>query len=102
MTRARNANPGAGLLNFPNPSRSYDETEHGVHFWGYDQTIEVSFFVEESALSRISPQTRQDEAGFLTTFDVHRDRIRAVADKVYSRRRKGAYIFSYTLTEADF
>jgi hypothetical protein len=59
-------------LNFPNPSRSYDETGHGVRFWGYDQTFEVSFFVEDGALSKVHPDTTVNEAGFLNTFDVNR------------------------------
>ena len=57
MTKARRSNTKAGALNFPNPSRSYDETGHGVRFWGYDQTFEISFFVEEGALSKINPET---------------------------------------------
>ena len=32
-------------LNFPNASRSYDSTRHAVRFWGYDSTMETSFFV---------------------------------------------------------
>lgn len=102
MTKAHNRNADAEPLNFPNPSRSYDETRHGVRFWGYNQTFEVSFFVEGGALSKVSPETMADEAGFLNTFDVNRDRICAVAGNVYSRRRKASYIYSYTLTDSDF
>lgn len=90
------------MLNFPNPSRSYDVTKHGVRFWGYDQTFEISFFVEENALSKINPEMTEDEVGFLNTFDVNRDRMREVASNIYSRRRKASYIFSYTLTDSDF
>jgi hypothetical protein len=90
------------VLNFPNPSRSYDETGHGVRFWGYDQTLEVSFFVEAGALSKVRPDTTETEAGFLNTFDVNRDRICKVASNIYSRSRKASYIFSYTLTSSDF
>jgi hypothetical protein len=89
-------------LNFPNPSRSYDDTGHGVRFWGYDQTFEISFFVEEEALSKVNPGTTADEAGFLNTFDDNRDRICKVAGNIYSRRRKASYVFSYILTESDF
>jgi hypothetical protein len=89
-------------LNFPNPSRSYDDTEHGVRFWGYDKTFEISFFVEDGALSKVNPETSADEVGFLDTFDVNRDRICKVAGSIYSRRRKASYIYSYTLTESDF
>jgi hypothetical protein len=85
-------------LNFPNPSRSYDGTRHGVCFWGYDQTLEISFVVEEAALSKVSPETRADKAGFLDAFDLHRERILAVAGRIYSGRHKA----SYTLTDSDF
>ena len=102
MTKARKSNTGAEALNFPNPSRSYDVTGHGVRFWGYDKTFEISFFVEDRALSKVSPETSTDETGFLNTFDVNRDRIRAVAGNVYSRRRKAEHIYSYTLTGSDF
>ena len=92
----------SSALTFPNPSRSYDETGHGVHFWGYDQTFEISFFVEASALTKVNPKTKTDEEGFLDTFDSNCDRIRKVAGNIYSQRRKASYIFSYTLTESDF
>jgi len=32
-------------LNFPNNSRSFDANRSRVCFWGYDSTIEISFFV---------------------------------------------------------
>jgi len=32
-------------LQFPNHSRSYDRTRQAVRFWGYDTSIEYSFFV---------------------------------------------------------
>ena len=102
MTKARKSDADIPPLNFPNPSRSYDERGHGVRFWGYDKTFEISFFVEDGALSKVSPETSTDETGFLNSFDVNRDRIRAVAGDIYSRRRKAAHIFSYTLTGSDF
>ena len=102
MTTTSNRNVKAEPLNFPNPSRSYDETRHGVLFWGYDQVLEISFVVEESALSKICPETKTDEAGFLNTFDVNRDKICAVAGNIYSQRDKALHIFSFTLTDSDF
>jgi hypothetical protein len=85
-------------LNFPNPSRSYDETRSCVRFWGYDGALEVAFFVEDGAFKRICPEMRPSGAALLTAFDRNRDQILEVAGKVYSRRRKG----SYTLTASDF
>jgi hypothetical protein len=85
-------------INFPNPSRSYDAKRRYVCFWGYDQVIEVSFFVEEDALCRISPGTNRNEAGLLNAFDVHRERILRVAGEVHSKRGK----ISHFLKESDF
>lgn len=85
-------------LAFPNRSRSYDHRGHRVRFWGHDGTFEISFFVEQGAFSRISPDGKLDEAGFLNTFDRNRDRILQAASRAYSRDRRDAY----TLVAADF
>jgi hypothetical protein len=65
-------------LSFPNPSRNYDESVHGVRFWG-----------------------KADEVGFLETFDVNLNGIRNLAGKIYSRRRKASYIFAFTMSASD-
>jgi hypothetical protein len=85
-------------LNFSNPSRSYDATRTCIRFWGYDGALEVPFFVEDAAIQRISPETRQSEAGLLNAFDNNRDRILEAARKAYSRERMG----SYALTASYF
>lgn len=85
-------------LNFPNGSRSYDARRNLIRFWGYDSALEISFFVEASALRRLNPQTSNAEAGYLEAFDAARDRIHETARKVYSQARKGAYL----LAAADF
>ena len=85
-------------VNFPNRSRSYDATRHAVRFWGYDRSMENSFFVTVDALQQIQPNLHLDEAGFLRAFDINRDLICAIAAKVYARGRKG----SYQLVGADF
>ena len=85
-------------LTFPNPSRSYDQKGRGVRFWGYDTTIEVSFFIEEEALAKIHSAMSRDEAGFLNAFDLNCERIRKVAGNVYSLRRRALY----ALTATDF
>jgi hypothetical protein len=85
-------------LSFPNRSRSYDSRGHRVRFWGHDGAFEVSFFMEQRALFRLSPDTNPDEAGLLSVFDRYRDRIMAAAMKVYAGRRKDAY----TLLASDF
>ncbi len=85
-------------LIFPNQSRSFDLTRDAVRFWGYQSSIECSFFVTAAALSRVQPDLRPDEAGFLSAFDANRDLIYKTAAKVHERGRRG----SYELIAADF
>lgn len=93
------ARPAAtGGLSFPNQSRSYDATRRAVRFWGYYRSMENSFFVNTDALTRMQPNLNPDENGFLGAFDSNRDKIYAVAARVYANGPKG----SYTLTATDF
>ncbi len=85
-------------LSFPNRSRAYDTTRRAVRFWGHDSAMEATFFVTADPLQHIQPQLRPDAEGLLEAFDSHRERIHAVAVKVYGRGRKG----SYDLLESDF
>lgn len=84
-------------ISFPNDSRSYDVTRRAVRFWGYDRSMESSFFVTADALKQIQPNLRFDAADLLRAFDINRDRIYAIAAKVYARGRRG----SYDLNAAD-
>jgi len=79
------------VIDFPNHSRSYDPTRRAVRFWDHDSAIEASFFINEDALTRIQPDTRPDELGFLNAFDSNRDLICAAAAKVYVRGSRGSY-----------
>ncbi|HEY5127571.1 MAG TPA: DUF1488 domain-containing protein [Bradyrhizobium sp.] len=79
------------MIDFPNHSRSYDQTRRAVRFWGYDSAIEASFFINEDALMRIQPDSRSDEPGFLKAFDANRDLICAAAARVYVRGSRGSY-----------
>jgi hypothetical protein len=72
-------------LNFPNPSRSYDPDRRRIRFWGHDSAIEVPFFLEENAIFVLYPKTKKTEAGILAAFDKARERILAVAARVYTR-----------------
>ena len=78
-------------LSFPNQSRSYDSTRRAVRFWGYDQSMEASFFVTEDALKSMHPAMVQDEPGMLGAFDSNRELICAAATKVYRRGNRGSY-----------
>jgi hypothetical protein len=86
------------MIEFPNHSRSYDQTRRAVRFWGHDSALEATFFIDESALRRIQPDARADEPGLLNAFDCNRDLICAAAAKVYVRGGRG----SYELVAADF
>jgi hypothetical protein len=86
------------MIEFPNHSRSYDQTRRAVRFWGHDSALETSFFIDESALKRIQPDASPDESGFLNVFDRNRDAICAAAAKIYVRGSRG----SYNLVAANF
>jgi hypothetical protein len=85
-------------VTFPNRSRSYDATRRVIRFWGYDRSMETSFFVTADALKRIQPDLQSDEASLLQAFDANRDLICATAAKVYAGGPKG----SYELSVANF
>jgi hypothetical protein len=87
-------------LEFPNPCRSFDSSKNRVAFWGYDRTIEISFYVEQDALERLCPDLGSVEAEFLQAFDTARTRIYEVADKIYGSGGKGR--FSFILAAKDF
>ena len=84
-------------ISFPNRSRSYDATRRAIRFWGYDRSMESSFFVTEDALKQIQPNLQSNVADLLRAFDINRERIYAIAAKVYARGRRG----SYNLNVAD-
>ena len=86
------------MIEFPNHSRSYDQTRRAVRFWGHDSALETTFFIHEGALKRIQPDTSPDESGLLDAFDSNRDVICAAAAKVYVRGSRS----SYDLTAANF
>ena len=89
-------------LNFPNNSRSYDESRNSVCFWGYASTIEVSFYVQAAALTLLCPNLENTEPGFLKVFDDALKRIHKVANKVYVDGGKGKGTYAYILTAGDF
>ena len=84
--------PGDNMaINFPNRSRSYDATRRAVRFWGYDRSMESSFFIMEDALRQMQPDLQSDAIDILHAFDVNRERIYSIAAKVYARGRRGTY-----------
>ncbi len=86
-------------LSFANPSRSYDEVRNAVRFVAHDGMFEIKFFVEAAALARALPQgTRMSETQCLSAFDLMRETINKVAERVYSSHHKNMS----TLTPGDF
>jgi len=86
------------VIDFPNHSRSYDQTRRAVRFWGHDSAIEASFYIEAAALKRIQPDVGTDETGLLNAFDSNHDLICAAAARLYVRGSRG----SYDLVAANF
>jgi len=84
-------------LEFPNPSRSFDERRNAVRFTGHDGMFEVPFLVEASVLARAGKSVLS-ESELLVAFDAARKSILDVAREAYSHGRRN----SYTLTAADF
>jgi hypothetical protein len=87
-------------VKFPNPSRSFEADGNQVRFWGYDNVIEIAFFVEEDALKKLCPGMGDTEAGFLKAFDSVRSKIYDVANRVYTQGHKRC--FSHVLAAKDF
>jgi len=86
-------------LNFPNPTRSYDERRKAVRFVGYDGVLEIPFLIEAAALARgAEPGSAMSEATCLSAFDGSRALIQNVARETYTNKR----LRSYTLSAADF
>jgi len=85
-------------IDFPNQSRSYDARHRCVRFWGHDSAREVSFLIEEDALTRMDQTAPRTEDEFLGAFDANRDRIFNAARKAYSPRGSGFF----ALAASDF
>jgi hypothetical protein len=88
-------------LDFPNPSRSFDDVRNAVRFIGHDGMFEVRFFVQASALAQSDAKLGRmpvSEDDYLCAFDALRPAIHDVAREAYSQGRRDPYI----LTAADF
>ena len=89
-------------IEFPNSSRSYDQSKHRVCFWGYDKTIEVTFYIGVEALQKISQLAGSTETELLAEFDAGLEKIHQVAAQVYANSSRGQGTYSYVLTAKDF
>lgn len=87
-------------IEFPNASRSFEGAKKRVRFWGYDDAIEITFFVDAEALARLQPDVDGSETGYLSAFDASRERIQSIAARCYERGKTRAY--AYILSAAEF
>lgn len=89
-------------IQFPNTSRSFDERKNRICFWGYDRTIEVSFYIGAEVLQTIRKGVGSAEAELLAAFDSALEKIHAVAAKVYAKSSRGKGNYTYILYAEDF
>ncbi len=75
-----------GQLIFPNPSRSFNEKQGRITFWGYDSAIEIIVHLDNKAIRLMAPDGAQDENTILALFDVNRQRIEQAAATAYLHR----------------
>ncbi|HWD14320.1 MAG TPA: DUF1488 domain-containing protein [Pseudochrobactrum sp.] len=80
-------------LSFPNPSRSFDSSEIGVRFVGYDGMTSVPFLIDKTALEK-NGSIAATETSLLAAFDASRKLIYDVAREVYSNARQTSYRIS--------
>jgi len=87
-------------IDFPNNSRSFDETRNAVRFIGYDGMSSVPFFVEAAALAKSAGKQAvvTSEADCLAAFDAARVSIHDIAREAYANSRRSSYV----LTVSDF
>ena len=81
-------------LNFPNPSRTYDASRHGVCFWGYDNSREITFLVDDAMLAKLNADMDSSEPALLAAFDRNRDRILGLARDLYKGGPQNWYTIS--------
>jgi hypothetical protein len=101
VVRRREPDRCQAMIEFPNHSRSYDQTRRAVRFWGHDSALEASFFIDEGALRRIPTRYPPRRVRFLNAFDCNRDVICAAAAKVYVRGSRGLTIWSPQIFETS-
>ncbi|MFM0340389.1 DUF1488 family protein [Paraburkholderia fungorum] len=82
------------VLQFPNPSRSYDASRHCVCFWGYDNSREITFMVDDAMLRNLQPGVGSDELSVLGVFDEFREKVLEIAKKLYVGGPQNRYSIS--------
>ncbi|MBU9180367.1 DUF1488 domain-containing protein [Burkholderia gladioli] len=82
------------MLQFPNPSRSYDAARHCVFFWGYDNSREISFMIDDAVLGSLQPGMESDERSVLVVFDKFREKVLEIAQSQYAPGPQNRYLIS--------
>ncbi|CAN7451177.1 DUF1488 domain-containing protein [Trinickia sp. LjRoot230] len=82
------------VLEFPNPSRSYDASRHCVCFWGYDNSREITFMIDDTVLRNLQPDVGSDEQSVLSAFDELREKVLEIAKKQYVGGPQNRYSIS--------
>jgi hypothetical protein len=65
-----------------------------VCFWGYDDSREIAFLVDDSMLIKLNPSLGSDEPALLAAFDRNRDQIQDLARKLYKSGSRNRYTIS--------
>jgi hypothetical protein len=73
----------ASKLEFPNPTRSFDEARNAVRFVGYENMVPIAFFVEVEALLKLGASSAS-EAECLAAFDASLKLMHDTARKAHS------------------
>lgn len=81
-------------LEFPNPSRIYDASRHCVCFWGYDNSREITFLVDDAMLRNLKSDVGSDERSILGAFDQCREQLLDIARKRYVSGPQNRYSLS--------
>ena len=82
------------MLKFPNPSRSYDAARHCVCFWGYDDSREITFMIDDAMLRNLQPGVGSDERSVLGAFGELREKVLEIANRQYVGGPQNRYSIS--------
>jgi hypothetical protein len=65
-----------------------------VCFWGYDNSREISFLVDDAMLTKLNPDAGTGEPALLAAFDRNRERILGLAKNLYTGGPQNRYTIS--------
>jgi hypothetical protein len=65
-----------------------------VCFWGYDNSREIAFLVDDRMLKKLNPHIPADELALLAAFDSNRVQILEFARNLYNGGTQSRYTIS--------